>query len=95
MSALDSGIGGGFGPDDFSYMDYVGVVWYSNVRASIPKRVPPARNVWTGGGKRYQRGQIPADNSEMFVSGVTGPGQPTTAVAARVESGLGVRKRHL
>jgi hypothetical protein len=71
-------IGGGFGPDDFSYMDDVGVVWYSTSRID-PETGAPGAYVWTGGGRRYQRGEIPADNSEMFVSGVTGPGQQTTS----------------
>ena len=71
-------IGSGFGPDDFSYMDDVGVVWYSNTRID-PEHGGPGAYVWTGGGKRYKRGEILGDNSEMFHSGVTGPGQSTTS----------------
>ncbi len=71
-------IGGGFGPDDFSYMDDVGVVWYSTTRID-PERGGPGAYVWVQGGRRFKRGEIPADNSEMFKSGVTGPGQSDTA----------------
>jgi hypothetical protein len=71
-------IGGGYGPDDFSYMDNVGVVWWSNSRVD-PNTGDPGAYVWVDGGRRFRRGEIPADNSEMFHSGVTGPGQTDTS----------------
>jgi hypothetical protein len=70
-------IGGGYGPDDFSYMDNVGVTWWSNSRID-PNTAEPGAYVWVQQGKRFKRGEIPADNSEMFQSGVTGPGQTDT-----------------
>jgi hypothetical protein len=70
-------IGGGFGPDDFSYMDDVGVVWYSNSRID-PETGRPGAYVWTDHGHRFQKGQFTDDISQLFHSGVTGPGQPDT-----------------
>jgi hypothetical protein len=67
-------IGGGFGPDDYSYMDNVGEVWFS-FNAVNPSNNSPGAYVWTYGGKRYKRGEIPQDGgAQLFRHGVATPG---------------------
>lgn len=69
-------IGGGFGPDDYSYMDNVGEVWFS-FDAPNPSNGSPGAYVWTYGGKRYKRGELPSDGgAQLFRHGVTTPGGP-------------------
>lgn len=66
-------IGGGFGPEDFSYMDNVGEVWFSRT-AINPVTGQPGAYVWSYDAKRFKRGEIPADTSQLFKHGVTSPG---------------------
>jgi hypothetical protein len=66
-------IGGGFGPDDFSYMDDVSEVWFS-ATAINPSTGQPGAYVFSYGAKRFRRGAIPADDSQLFKHGVTSPG---------------------
>jgi hypothetical protein len=71
-------IGGGFGPGDYSYMDDVGIVWYSNTRIDA-ETGRPGTYVWINQAKRYQLGQLPANATDsLFKRGVSGPGEPDT-----------------
>jgi hypothetical protein len=63
-------IGGGFGPDDFSYMDDMAEIWWSgSAVAPDPEALGAYR--WTAKGRRYKRGEIPRDTAELFKKGVT------------------------
>ncbi len=68
-------IGGGFGPDDYSYMDNVGEVWF-NLNAVNPENSAPGAYVWSYEAKRFKRGELPADDGQLFQHGVTTPGGP-------------------
>lgn len=61
-------LGGGFGPDDRGYTDDVGIVWWSATAANVADGTTGAY-VWTHGGKRFQRGQLPQGDAELFSSG--------------------------
>jgi hypothetical protein len=63
-------IGGGYGPDDYSYMDNVGEVWF-DPSALAPENGRPGAYRWTFGGARAKRGQISGDTSQLRVSGIT------------------------
>ncbi len=71
-------IGGGYGPDDYSYMDNVGEVWFS-LTAQNPENSAPGAYVWSYGAKRFKRGELPADDGQLFHHGVTTPGGPDQA----------------
>lgn len=64
-------IGGGYGPGDWSYGDYVAELWWD------PDAVDPmdgsSRGAYryTRGGKRYGVGQIPTEDPHVFKEGVT------------------------
>jgi hypothetical protein len=66
-------IGGGFAEEDWSYMDNVGEVWYS-LSAINPENSAPGAYVWSYGAKRFKRGELPLDDSQLFKRGVTSPG---------------------
>lgn len=68
-------IGGGYGPNDYSYMDNVAEIWFSH-NAINPENSAPGAYVWTYGAKRFKRGELPADDSQLFAHGVTTPGGP-------------------
>jgi hypothetical protein len=54
--------GGGFGPGDPSYIDYVAEIWWDT--GSLAYR-------FTHDGRRYRRGTIDGDTSALFRSGIT------------------------
>lgn len=60
--------GGGYGPGDWAYSDDVGLVWWS-ATAQNPTNGTLGAYVWTHGGKRFQRGQLPEGDAEFFQSG--------------------------
>lgn len=66
-------IGGGFGPDDYSYMDDVSEIWFS-ATAINPSTGQPGAYVFSYGAKRFKRGEMPVDDSQLFKHGVTSPG---------------------
>ncbi len=68
-------IGGGFGPDDYSYMDDINEIWY-DPSAVAPNGGYPGAYRYTELGKRYKRGELTTDASELFVHGVTYAGGP-------------------
>ena len=68
-------IGGGYGPDDYSYMDNMSEIWWSTEQKA-PDNDQPGAFVWTYQAKRFKRGEIPADASELFHNGVTTPNGP-------------------
>ena len=68
-------VGGGFGPDDYSYMDNVGIIWFDS-NAIDPATNGPGAYRWTHKGTRFKRGELPADDSELFRKGVNTPGAP-------------------
>lgn len=69
------GVGGGFGPDDYSYMDNVGLIWFDQ-NAIDPGTGGPGAYRWMFKGTRFKRGEIPADDSQLFKRGVNSPGAP-------------------
>lgn len=66
-------IGGGFGPDDYSYMHDVSEIWFS-ATAVNPSTGQPGAYVFSYGARRFKRGGIPNDDSQLFKHGVTSPG---------------------
>ena len=68
-------IGGGYGVDDYSYMDTMAEIWWSGTStAPDPEALGSYR--WTTKGRRYKRGEIPTTDNELFSRGVTYPGGP-------------------
>ncbi|MBA2607933.1 MAG: hypothetical protein H0U92_03245 [Actinobacteria bacterium] len=66
-------IGGGYGPDDYTYMDNISELWWD------PNAAPPEGKGayrWTRGGARYKRGEFDGDDSQLFTKGVVNPGGP-------------------
>jgi hypothetical protein len=63
-------IGGGYGPDDYSYMDSVGEIWFDS-GAVNPENGGPGAFHWTFGGARWKRGEGRTDPSQLFKQGVT------------------------
>jgi hypothetical protein len=61
-------VGGGYGPDDYSYMDNVGEVWF-DPNTLAPDNGRPGAYRWTDGGARARRGQLTADTSQLFKEG--------------------------
>jgi hypothetical protein len=68
-------IGGGFGPGDYSYMDDLAEIWFSRL-ANNPETGNPGAYVFTNGAKRFKRGELPVDSSQLFQHGVTTVGGP-------------------
>ncbi len=66
-------IGGGFGPDDFTYTDNVAEFWWD------PTAIDPADNQTRGayryvrGGQRYRLGELPKEDPLVFKDGTTRP----------------------
>lgn len=65
-------IGGGFGPDDYSYMDNLAEIWFDS-SAVNPQTGAPGAYRWTHNGQRWKRGEFTGDDSQLFVSGITEP----------------------
>jgi hypothetical protein len=61
-------IGGGFGPDDYSYADSVAEVWY-DASAVDPGFGAPGAYRFTHDGARSKRGQLTGDDSQIQRSG--------------------------
>jgi hypothetical protein len=61
-------IGGGFGPDDYSYTDSVAEVWY-DASAVDPTLGAPGAYRFTHDGTRYKRGELTGDDSQIQRSG--------------------------
>ncbi len=62
--------GGGYGPDDRGFIDDVSLVWWDSSAQNLDDGTPGAY-VWIRNGKRFQRSQLPTDDSEFFKSGVS------------------------
>ncbi len=61
-------IGGGYGPDDYTYMDNVGEVWFDSAAFDSSNGAPGAYR-WTHGGTRYERGKLTGDDTQLFKAG--------------------------
>jgi hypothetical protein len=61
-------MGGGFGLDDYSYVDDVALTWW-NSGAVDPENGAPGAYMFTNGGRRFRRGQLPKGDDQFFVSG--------------------------
>jgi hypothetical protein len=68
-------IGGGFGPDDYSYMDDINEIWW-DPSAVAPNGGWQGAYRYTARAKRFKRGELTTDASELFVNGVTYAGGP-------------------
>lgn len=68
-------IGGGYSQGDYSYMDDVNEIWFSRSAIS-PLNDQPGAYVYSFGGKRFKRGELPKDDSQLFKHGVVTPGGP-------------------
>jgi hypothetical protein len=64
--------GGGFGPGDWGYMDNFGEIWW-DATATAPQYGTKGAFRWTHGGRRYKRGQLPGDDTELFRRGLSQP----------------------
>ena len=62
-------IGGAFGPNDFSYSDYVSLIWY-DTETTEPGEDLPGVYKWVWGGRRFKLGEIPTDPIPFFEDGV-------------------------
>jgi hypothetical protein len=66
-------IGGGYGPDDYTYMDNISEIWWD---PSAADSAGAEAYRWTHQGRRYKRGEIDSDDSELFKKGVVEEGGP-------------------
>jgi hypothetical protein len=65
-------IGGGYGPDDYTYADDFGLIWWDS-DAIDPKTGNPGAYRWVNNGARYRRGEIPSAPLPFFRDGITRP----------------------
>jgi hypothetical protein len=70
-------IGGGFGQDDYSYMDNISEIWFDVTAKDTNGSTGAYR--WTNKARRYQRGQFTRDDSQLFSKGVVTPGGAETS----------------
>lgn len=59
-------IGGGYGPGDYTYSDYVSLVWYDPFKPAPDERGQPGAYRHLNGGQRYALGQIPTEPLPWF-----------------------------
>jgi hypothetical protein len=62
-------IGGAFGPNDFTYSDFMSMVWW-DPEAKDPEEDLPGAYRWLYGGQRFARGQLPTEPAPFFQDGV-------------------------
>lgn len=70
-------IGGGFGPDDYSYIDNVSEIWFDDTAKDTNGSTGAYR--WTSKGRRYKRGEFTTDDSQLFKRGVVTAGGAETS----------------
>jgi hypothetical protein len=56
-------------------MDDLAEIWFSRL-ANNPETGNPGAYVFTNGAKRFKRGELPVDSSQLFQHGVTTVGGP-------------------
>ena len=69
-------IGGGYGPGDYTYSDYVSLIWYDPLAPAPDERGQPGADRHMNGGQRYELGQIPTTPLPWFEDrkeAITGP----------------------
>jgi hypothetical protein len=66
-------IGGGYGPDDYTYMDNISEIWWD---PSAADSGGAEAYRWTHQGQRYKRGEFDSDDSELFKKGIVEEGGP-------------------
>ncbi len=59
-------IGGGYGPGDYTYSDYVSLVWYDPLEPAPDEKNQPGAYRHLNGGQRYAIGQIPTQPLPWF-----------------------------
>ena len=65
-------VAGGYAPDDLTFADYVGFMWWSPT-ASDPQQSSPGAYLSTYGGKKFKLGEVPTDPIPWFKEGVSRP----------------------
>jgi hypothetical protein len=63
-------IGGGYGPNDYTYSDYVSLVWYDPTAPAPDERNIPGAYRHLDGGRRYAVGEIPSEPLAWFREGI-------------------------
>ena len=63
-------IGGGYGPNDYTYSDYVSLVWYDPTAPAPDERNLPGAYRHLDGGRRYAVGEIPTEPLPWFREGI-------------------------
>ena len=66
-------IGGGYGPGDYTYGDYVSLVWFDQLEPAPDERNQPGAYRHMFGGQRYKLGEIPEGDLPWFEEGIAGP----------------------
>ncbi len=59
-------IGGGYGPGDYTYSDYVSLVWYDPFKPAPDEKNQPSAYRHMNGGQRYAIGEIPTTELPWF-----------------------------
>lgn len=65
-------VAGGYGPGDYTFADYVSLVWW-NPTARDPDGGLVGAYTHLNGGKRYRLGEIPTEPQRWFHDGIVGP----------------------
>ena len=66
-------IGGGYGPGDYTYSDYVSLVWYDPLEPAPDEKNQPGAYRHLNGGQRYTIGEIPTEPLPFFKEGISSP----------------------
>ena len=66
-------IGGGYGPGDYTYADYVSLVWYDPTMPAPDELGQPGAYRHLNGGQRYKIGDIPTEALPWFTEGIASP----------------------
>ena len=64
-------LGGGFGPNDFTYSDYAGEFWWDPLATDEAGEQGAYR--WVRGGKRYAKGEFEREDPLVFRDGTPYP----------------------
>lgn len=66
-------IGGGFGPDDYTYTDNVAEIWWDPSATDPKDGQSPGAYRYVRGGKRYRLGELPKEDPLVFKDGSLQP----------------------
>lgn len=66
-------VGGGYGPGDYTYGDYVSLVWWNPTEPAADEAGQPGAYMHLMGGQRFAVGEIPTEPLGWFDDGISTP----------------------